>query len=323
VIAENESQDVIAVRHTSRGGWGLDAAWSDDFHHVARVALTGRPEAYYSDYRGTAQELVSCAKRGHLYQGQYYTWQKKPRGTVVTDEPASAFVFYLQNHDQVANQLRGERLPQLCGRVRYRAIATYHLLLPETPLLFMGQEFGSSRPFLYFADHRDSKLADAVCVGRKKFLAQFPSYAHPDAQAQVPDPCALTTFLSSKLNLGERASHSGDYEFHRTLLALRKADPVIARQSRTALGGAVLASDALALRFFGGDDGDRLLLVNLGRDLSLLPMPEPLLAPVRPEQGWTLLFSSDDPRYGGPGVRGDWHVDSWILPGGSAQLFRS
>ncbi|HEX6247468.1 MAG TPA: alpha-amylase family glycosyl hydrolase, partial [Nocardioidaceae bacterium] len=105
LVAENEPQDVIALRPVERGGWGLDALWSDDFHHAARVALTGRREAYYTDYRGTAQELLSCVKRGLLYQGQHYVWQNKTRGTPVTTEPAAAFVFYLQNHDQVANQL--------------------------------------------------------------------------------------------------------------------------------------------------------------------------------------------------------------------------
>jgi maltooligosyltrehalose trehalohydrolase len=322
LIAENEPQDVIAMKPVAEGGWGLDAEWSDDFHHSARVALTGRREAYYSDYTGRAQELLSCVKRGHLYQGQYYGWQRQGRGTPVTNEPASAFVFYLQNHDQVANHLRGERLTPLAGAARSRAMTALLLLAPQTPLLFMGQELASSRPFLYFADHADPKLAEAVFAGRKKFLAQFPSYARSEAQDAVPDPCAPETFAAAKLDLAERETHAADYALHHDLLRLRREDPVIARQSRHGLDGAVLGSEALAVRYSGGDDGDRLLVLNLGRDLDLISVAEPLLAP--PAGGdWTLHFSTDDPKYGGPGMVPAYSGTTWRLPAGSAQLFVS
>jgi maltooligosyltrehalose trehalohydrolase len=135
----------------------------------------------------------------------------------------------------------------------------------------------------------------------------------------VPDPCALTTFLSSKLNLGERASHAAEYALHRDLLGLRREDAVLSRQSRTDLDGAVMGDHALVIRFFGGELGDRLLAVNLGTDVDLTPWPEPLLAP--PDGGWSLLFSTDDPRYGGPGAVGEWRPDHFRLPGGSAQLY--
>jgi maltooligosyltrehalose trehalohydrolase len=319
LVAENESQDVVAMRPVAKGGWGLDAAWSDDFHHTAWVALTGRREAYYTDYQGSAQELISCLKRGHLFQGQYYTWQKQPRGTPVTTEPASAFVFYLQNHDQVANSLHGDRLSAEAGRGHTRAMTALLLLAPETPLLFMGQEFASSRPFLYFADHKDATLADAVCNGRKKFLAQFPSYARPEAQAAIPDPCDEETFQAAKLDITERVTHAASYDLHRDLLRLRREDPILARQSRADLDGAVLAKDAFVIRYFGGPAGDRLLVVNLGRDVDLLPGPEPLLAPPM-GQCWQVLFSTDDPRYGGPGVVPAWSDKTWRLPGASAQL---
>ncbi|HET9394541.1 MAG TPA: alpha-amylase family glycosyl hydrolase, partial [Nitrospiraceae bacterium] len=139
LIAECESQLITTIQSIEDGGWGLDGVWSDDFHHISRVALTGRGQAYYSDYRGTAQELLSVIKRGFVYQGQRYQWQKKPRGTVVKNEPASGFVFYLQNHDQVANHLHGDRIYALASHARYRAIAALLLLAPETPMLFMGQ----------------------------------------------------------------------------------------------------------------------------------------------------------------------------------------
>ena len=322
LVAENEPQDVIALRPVEQGGWGLDAMWSDDFHHAARVALTGRREAYYTDYRGTAQELLSCVKRGLLYQGQYYVWQNKTRGTPVTTEPAAAFVFYLQNHDQVANQLRGERLAELAGAGRARAVTALLLLAPQTPLLFMGQEYGSRRPFLYFAGHRDETLARAVTAGRKQFLGQFPSYAQPEAQAHIPDPCDEATFLASKLDRGERASQAAAWALHRDLLRLRRTDPVLSRQSRFDLDGAVLSAEALVVRFRGGDLGDRLLVVNLGSELELAPAPEPLLASPAAAR-WVLVFSTNDAQYGGPGTVPAWSGRSWRVPAGSAQLFTS
>ena len=115
--------------------------------------MTGRREAYYTDYRGAPQELLSAVKRGFLYQGQRYRWQGKPRGSAVTGEPASAFVLYIQNHDQVANSLHGTRIHALSDPSRYRALMALMLLAPGTPMLFMGQEFGATSPFLFFADH--------------------------------------------------------------------------------------------------------------------------------------------------------------------------
>src|SRR5262245_12123149 len=153
LIAECESQLIQTIQPVEQGGWGLDGVWSDDFHHVCRVATTGRREAYYSDYRGTAQELLSVIKHGFLFQGQRHHWQNKPRGTVVKDEPAAGFVFYLQNHDQIANHLHGDRIHAMTSPARYRTLAALMLLAPETPLLFMGQEFAASSPFLFFADH--------------------------------------------------------------------------------------------------------------------------------------------------------------------------
>ena len=131
LIAECESQLIQTIQPVEQGGWGLDGVWSDDFHHICRVAITGRSEAYYTDYRGTAQELLSVVKRGFVYQGQRYEWQGKPRGTVVKDEPAPGFVFFLQNHDQIANHLHGDRLHAFAGPARYRPLAALLLLAPR------------------------------------------------------------------------------------------------------------------------------------------------------------------------------------------------
>ncbi len=319
LIAECESQLIQAIQPIEQGGWGLDGIWSDDFHHICRAALTGRSEAYCSDYRGSAQELISAVKRGFVYQGQRYEWQRKPRGTVVKDEPAHGFVFFLQNHDQVANHLHGERVHALTSQARYRAVVALLLLAPETPLLFMGQEFGSTSPFLFFADHKP-ELAAAVYQGRKKFLSEFPSYATPEAQDAVPDPSDPAAFERSRLDFSERQRHAPLYRLHRDLLHLRREDMVIARQDRGSIDGAVLGPQAFALRYCTTTDDDRLLVVNLGPDLNFVPAPEPLLAPVA-HGAWTLRWSSDHPRYGGPGIVNPLTETGWRIPGATATFF--
>jgi len=283
IVAENEPQDVALIDEH-----GVDAIWNDDWHHSATVALTGRREAYYTDYAGAPQEFVSMARHGLLYQGQHYKWQKNPRGTPSLHLPPRHFVAFVQNHDQVANSATGDRIDRLTSPGRYRAMLALLLLQPHMPMLFQGQEFGSSKPFLYFADHK-ADLAPAVAEGRREFLAQFPSIAGRD----VALPHARATFDACKLDWDER--DESIIELHRTLIRLRTDDPLI--------GGAVLSDEALLLRW-----ADRLLIVNLGRDLELDIVPEPLLAPPRGEQ-WKLLWSSTSP------------VEIAHIPAESAALF--
>jgi maltooligosyltrehalose trehalohydrolase len=193
VVGENEPQQAKLVRPAERGGYGLDALWNDDFHHSAAVALTGRHEAYYSDYRGEPRELVAAAKHGFLYQGQRYQWQRKPRGTPTLDLPAECFVVFLQNHDQIANSGTGERSHALTSTARLRAMTAYLLLMPGIPMLFQGQEFAASTPFFYFADP-GKELSRDVREGRRSFLAQFPSLATGRMQDKLPDPRDTATF---------------------------------------------------------------------------------------------------------------------------------
>jgi maltooligosyltrehalose trehalohydrolase len=320
LIAENEPQDTNLVRPRSEGGCGLDALWNDDYHHSVVVALTGRREAYYTDYTGSVQEFISCAKYGYLYQGQFYTWQGQTRGSPGLDLPPHAFVAYMENHDQVANSAFGPRLHGISSPARHRALTALTLLGPATPLLFQGQEFDSSAPFLYFADHRDD-LRESIRKGRREFLEQFPSLADPDVAGALPSPVDEATFQKCKLNLSERETHATAYVFHRDLLRLRRADAVIARPRR--VDGAVIAPEAFVLRYFG-ETGDRLLVVNLGSDLDLTPSSEPLLAPPRGAR-WSSLWSSESIRYGGQGTppldaTSKWHIvaEAAILLGPAA-----
>ena len=321
LVGENEPQRSELLQPPAAGGYGLDALWNDDFHHSARVALTGRHEGYFHDYRGQAQEFVSAVKRGFLYQGQYYHWQKQPRGTPMEALPAWSLVAFTQNHDQVGNTLYGERLHELTSPGRYRSMTALLLLAPQTPMLFMGQEFAASQPFAFFADHRP-ELAAKVHAGRRDFLKQFATYATPSAQEKVPDPAMESTFIASKIDLAEREEHLSIYALHRDLLRLRREDPVIAAQAREMIDGAVLSPNAFVLRWFGGLLGERLLVVNLGAELELHPAPEPLLAPPL-ASSWEMIWSSDEPLYDGPGALSPCSESGWLLPGESAVLLKA
>jgi maltooligosyltrehalose trehalohydrolase len=319
IVAENEPQQTIIVRDPARGGYGADALWNDDAHHSAVVAMTGRREAYYQDYLGTPQELIACARFGYLYQGQWYSWQKRRRGTPALDLLPAAFVTYLENHDQVANSASGRRLHALTSPGRHRAMTAWLLLGPGTPMLFQGQEFSSSAPFLYFADHKPD-LADAIGRGRVEFLSQFPSLTDERVVRGLAPPAAEDTFTACKLDVTERERHHEAYRLHRDLLALRRDDPVLSRAGTYRPEGAVLGAGALLLRYLDAERGDRLLVINLDRDFDFTPVREPLLAPPVSTR-WRLTWSSEAPQYGGHGLPPLDPDGSWRIPGGCAIFF--
>ena len=318
IVGENEPQHTDLLRDGESGGCGLDALWNDDFHHTARVAATGRTEAYYADYRGTPQELVSTIKRGFLYQGQHYRWQKKARGTPTRGFGAERLVNFLQNHDQVANSTRGLRLHEFTSPGIYRALTALLLLAPQTPLLFQGQEFAASSPFLYFADNTPEN-ARVVELGRGDFLRQFASIA-AGGDALLCDPADRAIFERCKLDFSERTTHAEAVALHRDLLKLRRADPVFAAQRSEAIDGAVLRDATFLLRYFGSEADDRLVLVNLGRQFVLTPLPEPLLAPP-PQAQWELIWSTEDIAYGGDGTPAPVADAEWHVPARSALVF--
>jgi maltooligosyltrehalose trehalohydrolase len=318
MVAENESQEAKIARPRTANGYDCNALWHDDFHHTARVALTGRHEAYYNDYRGTPQEFISALKWGYLYQGQYYSWQQQCRGKAALDLEARHFVTYIQNHDQVANSATGERLHKLTSLAELRTMTALLLLAPPVPMLFQGQEFAASAPFLYFADHKPD-LASLVDRDRQKFLEQFPSVAQPDTRRLLARPSDPATFERCKLDFSERQKHQEMYALHRDLLQLRHNDPAFSQQNADLMHGAVLSDRAFLLRFFCAQ-GDRLLLVNLGGDLELRPVPEPLLAPPE-DKDWQHVWSSESTKYGGKGFGQVYSAGMWQLPARSANVF--
>ncbi|HEV2209140.1 MAG TPA: malto-oligosyltrehalose trehalohydrolase [Verrucomicrobiae bacterium] len=313
LVAENEKQHGLVARPVSAGGYGVDAVWNDDFHHVARVALSGHNEAYFSDYCGAPQEFISALKHGYLYQGQWYSWQKQRRGTPALDLAPEQFVNCLQNHDQIANSLLGLRLHQLSHPGTLRALTALVLLAPGTPMLFQGQEFAASAPFLYFADH-NPELAQLVAQGRRKFLCQFPS-VRASADDLAP-PHARGTFEACKIDFTERKRHAPIYRLHKDLLRLRREDAVFSQPGQTRLDGAVLGPQVFVLRFFSPTD-DRLVVVNLGTDYRVRSMAEPLLAP-QEGKAWTVRWSSESVCYGGCEVGKLDDESVWQLPGHTA-----
>jgi len=217
----------------------------------------------------------------------------------------------------VANSARGLRGHLLTSPGRWRALTALMLLVPSTPMLFQGQEFGASAPFLYFADF-DPELSASVRKGRGEFLTQFPSILDFEQRTSLDDPGDAATFDRCKLDFAERLTHAEMYALHVDLLRLRREDAAFAGQGQWGMDGAVLSATAFALRFFTeGHRRDRVLLVNLGADLQRPSIAEPLLAPPE-DTDWLVRWSSEDPAYGGTGTPNLWPRGSCRIPGESA-----
>jgi maltooligosyltrehalose trehalohydrolase len=327
LVGEDEPQDSRLLRPLEAGGAGLDTLWNDDLHHAARVAITGHREAYFMDYTGTARELAACVRHGFLFQGQRTRWHGRRRGHGTRGLPPRAFVTFLENHDQIANEGLGERMWPRVSPGRLRALKALLLLAPWTPLLFQGEEWNATARFAYFADH-DPEQAALVKAGRARQLQQFPRHAGADERDRFPDPGAPETFAACKLDWSERSApaHARAYALHRDLLELRHGDPTLRREGTdgVVVDAAALSEALLVVRWFGvEEDGasDRLLLLNLGADLEPRSVSEPLVAPPR-DYRWRLTWSSDHTRYGGAGARGP-REDRELFAAGEAAVFLS
>ena len=232
LFSECERQQSQQLMPQANGGCGLDGMWNDDFHHSAFVRLTGKREGYYADHLGKAQEFVSAAKWGFLFQGQYYSWQKAPRGTSFLHLQPWRGITFLENHDQVANTLFGTRPRAQSSARRYRAMAAYWLLSSGTPMFFMGQEYGSTRPFVYFYD-QPGTVGESLLQGRAEFLSQFESIRSiPYLKSILAHPAEPNTFKSCKLVAADRTRSEAVQlqQFFHDLLKLRREDPAIAEQ---------------------------------------------------------------------------------------------
>ncbi|CAK9888895.1 MULTISPECIES: malto-oligosyltrehalose trehalohydrolase [Pseudomonas] len=251
---------------------GFDAQWNDDGHNALHVLLTGEQEAYYADYsESTIDKLARCLSQGFVFQGQPDR-NGRPRGEPSGHLPPSAFVLFLQNHDQIGNRAFGERLNQLCPPQALRAATTLLLLAPMIPLLFMGDEWGCEQPFVFFTDHPDA-LADAVREGRRAEFAGFSAFADAANRARIPDPNAANTFNASR-PLAPESYQQPWLQFYRELLALRARCIVPNLPGIQALGARVLGPQALTVRW-QLQSGDELRIdLNLGPTVQVAELPD-------------------------------------------------
>jgi maltooligosyltrehalose trehalohydrolase len=321
LIVENDRQEAKMVQPRNKHGDDLDGMWNDDFHHSAVVALTGRKQAYFGDYRGTPQEFISTAKYGFLYQGQALSWQKALRGSSTLDISPEKFVCFIENHDQIANTGPGERVRFQTSPARYRAMTALLLLGPWTPLLFQGEEFGASSPFMFFADIGDASVRDAIRKGRAEWLAPFLSLTEEEALTTLPAPDNPEVFARCKLDFAEREGNRQLYDLHIDLLKLRREDSRFRQQTRDSIDGAVLGTTSFVLRYFSKEEDDRLLLINFGDRQALHPASEPLLAPP-PGCRWETLWTSESPRYRGANGIVTASQKQWSSPAESAVALR-
>lgn len=227
LIAESDLNDARALRPPEFGGYGLDAQWSDDFHHALHALLTGELIGYYRDF-GELKHLVKALTEGFVYSGQYSVYRQRRHGNSSRAIPAYQFVVYIQNHDQIGNRMAGDRLSQLVTFEALKLGAGVAILSPFIPLLFMGEEYKETSPFQYFTSHSDPELVKAVRRGRREQFAAF------DWEGEVPDPQDESTFLRSKLDHSARRHESQGTlrEFYKKLVQLRRNHPALRQLSK-------------------------------------------------------------------------------------------
>ena len=289
VIAESDLNEARIVRAGEFGGYGLDAQWSDDFHHALHTVLTGERGGYYEDFGGV-EDLASALSSGFVYSGQYSEHRGQCHGTDCTDIPGRAFVVCAQNHDQIGNRMLGERLSHLVPREDLKLAAGILLLSPFVPLLFMGQEYGETAPFLYFVSHSDQWLIDAVREGRKR---EFASFAW---RGEVPDAQDEATFTRSKLNPHLRTTgwHAALLGWYKELLRLRRELPALASLNREMSAVEVCgAGRTIVLRRWSHDE-EIIAIFHLGAESEMLEIPAS--QPV-----WRKLLDSADEQWLGRG----------------------
>jgi maltooligosyltrehalose trehalohydrolase len=272
LVLENEENDAARL-----GARRYDAQWNDDFHNVLHVLLTGESSAYYQDFADRpAERLARCLSEGFIYQGEGSpNHDGKPRGSKSGHLPTTAFVAFLQNHDQVGNRAMGERLTLLADPDKLRAATALLLLGPQIPLLFMGDSEGSNAPFL-FTDFHD-ELADAVREGRRKEFAKFEAFADPAARERIPDPNARDTFDQSRPEPGPDAANWR--ALYAELLNLRHAHIVPRLKGTTSLGAEAIGDAAVVACWKMGDGARLTIALNLGDSPVAFPdLPQPLFA---------------------------------------------
>jgi len=297
LIAEDDRNQSQLLLPADEGGYGLDGVWADDFHHHLRRLLAGDDEGYFQDFSGTAQDLALTIRQGWFYTGQYSAFMKRPQGTSTQGIPLKKFVHSIQNHDQVGNRALGDRLHFTVDLAPFRAVSALHLLSPATPLIFMGQEWGTSTPFCYFTDHPEV-LGKTVTEGRHNEFRHFKTFSEPAANQSIPDPEALSTFASSRLNWEERnlQPHAGILALYRDLINLRRTEPACKEKLNASLQTEALGENLLVLKRAVDDEFSLLVVACLKGQEKIILGTHPITRPPK-EKRWRLLWTTEDTPY--------------------------
>jgi maltooligosyltrehalose trehalohydrolase len=307
LFAESADNTLRFLRPPERGGAGFDGQWSDDFHHALHTALTGERQGYYQDF-GRLAQLAKAYCEGFVYTGQRSAYRRRRHGVPAREVAARRFVVFAQNHDQTGNRARGERLAELVDGERLKLAAGAVLLSPYLPLLFMGEEYGEERPFLYFVSHTDPELVAAVRRGRAEEFAAF------GGQGEGPDPQAEETFERSRIDrsTAERPEKAALSELHRELLRLRREVPALARLANDDLAAGADETSGVLHLLRSGDGGRAFAAFDFS--------PEPRRAAVLPAGRWRRLVDSAAERWAGPRAAGEAAEGGTVESAGEAEL---
>lgn len=336
VIAESDLNDARVIRPAARGGHGLDAQWSDDFHHAVRTALTGDTRGYFADYGGVEQ-LAKAITESFVYDGAYSAHRGRRHGNSAADLPGERFVICVQNHDQIANGSQGRRLTSIVGPRAHLLAATVMLAAPNLPMLFMGEEYAERAPFVYFVSHTDPALVAAVREGRRRELGELAELGAPGepgepgalgALAALADPQAEATFLACKLDwsLAGAPPHAQVLALYRDLIALRRRAPCLGNCRKDLTRVAWSEAERWLVIERGDPSGQRALVVcNLGDAERRVPCAGAAGA-------YELALATDDARYGGAGaapapatlaIEGGREPVELVLPAHAARIYLS
>jgi maltooligosyltrehalose trehalohydrolase len=278
LIAESDLNDPRLLWSLDRGGFGLDAQWSDDFHHALHAVLTGERDGYYEDF-GRLEQVAKALRNAYVYDGQYSKHRQRRHGRPPDGLTGRRFLGYLQNHDQIGNRAAGDRSSHLMNDGRLKIGAALVMTSPFVPMLFQGEEWGASSPFIYFTSHEDEELGQAVREGRRREFAAF-GWREED----VPDPQERSSFLRSKLDWNEIRGdrHQALLKWHRDLIRLRRSHPD-------------LADDCLCAVDVNFDEAARWLTVKRGRLVAAVNLAmQRQKVPLPSEESWRTLMISDD-----------------------------
>jgi maltooligosyltrehalose trehalohydrolase len=298
VIPESDLNDVRVVKPVVTGGYGLDAQWNDDFHHCLHALLTGERSGYYEDF-GAVEQMAKAYREGFVFSGQYSSYRKRRHGSSSKDRPAHQFVVFSQNHDQVGNRMRGERLASLVSFEALKLAAGVVILSPAVPMLFMGEEYGETAPFQYFVSHGDEGLIEAVRKGRREEFKAF------GWEGEVPDPLAEETLLASTIDLRQcvQEHHQTLFGFYKELLRLRKETASLNNLSKADMEVRAFPEETMLYVRRWQDDEAVFFLFNFNKERRTVPL-------MLPDGLWSKMLDSSDVRWDGGGGSMEQHIES-------------